>query len=67
MTLVDGSFSGSIAGKEIRPSKTYPEGRRCTEQGCGALLSIYNPATSCANHPEGTVRHKIRIRGVKYR
>lgn len=29
------------------------EGRVCAEEGCGAILSIYNPADHCAIHSRG--------------
>ena len=30
--------------------QAYPSGRRCESDGCGTILSIYNPSTFCAQH-----------------
>jgi hypothetical protein len=31
--------------------ETYSKGRRCTEHGCSAFLSTYNPHERCWHHP----------------
>lgn len=36
------------SGVELKPIKTYPEGRRCVI--CGCLLSIYNHDNKCSCH-----------------
>jgi len=32
------------------PAPTYPAGRTCAHDGCGTMLSVYNPAPYCALH-----------------
>lgn len=38
--LVDGAFH----------VRTYPAGRTCAHDGCGTVLSVYNPTTYCGAH-----------------
>lgn len=33
-----------------RAPRTYSAGRRCEREGCGTILSIYNPGTRCRVH-----------------
>jgi hypothetical protein len=45
-----------------KPSRTFPEGRVCAEDGCETKLSIYNEGAYCCLHePESTPR----LRGKK--
>jgi hypothetical protein len=59
-------FEGSIGGRAFgvtgRPSRTFPRGRVCAEDGCGTRLSIYNEGRFCSRHePQAAPR----MRGKK--
>lgn len=45
-----------------RPSRTFPEGRVCSESGCETKLSIYNDGDFCYVHEPERVP---RMRGKK--
>jgi hypothetical protein len=58
-------FEGSVGGTSFnghgRPSRTFPRGRICAEDGCETLLSIYNEGRFCFHHePQTTPRMRGR-------
>jgi hypothetical protein len=60
------NFEGSIGASSFtgtgRPSRTFPRGRVCDEDGCETRLSIYNEGRYCSRHePQATPR----MRGKK--
>jgi hypothetical protein len=59
-------FEGSIGATAFtgtgRPSRTFPRGRVCAEEGCGTRLSIYNDSCFCSRHAP---RAAPRMRGKK--
>lgn len=58
----DGSIGGSAFSGTGRPSRTFPRGRVCAEDGCETRLSIYNEGRFCCSHqPQVTPR----MRGKK--
>lgn len=58
----DGSIGGSAFAGTGRPSRTFPRGRVCAEDGCETRLSIYNEGRFCSSHqPQVTPR----MRGKK--
>jgi len=59
------NFEGSIGGSGFtgtgRPSRTFPRGRVCAEEGCETRLSIYNEGRFCSQHaPQATPRMRGR-------
>jgi hypothetical protein len=60
-----GGGGASVGGTPFtgaRPSRTFPQGRECREEGCDTKLSIYNEGAYCFLHEQGTVQ---RLRGKK--
>jgi hypothetical protein len=56
------SIGGTWFGGNSRPSRTFPDGRVCAEDGCATKLSIYNDGDFCYLHePEMAPR----LRGKK--
>jgi hypothetical protein len=55
-----------VAGFRItsadRPSRRSRPGRRCTEEGCEVVLSIYNDGDRCSLHAPMVT---VRTRGTK--
>lgn len=56
------SIGGTWFTGHGRPSRTFPQGRTCSEPGCGTRLSIYNDGDHCYQHEPETVP---RLRGKK--
>ena len=58
----EGSIGASAFAGTGRPSRTFPRGRVCSEDGCDTRLSIYNEGRYCSRHqPQVTPR----MRGKK--
>ncbi|MHB1503500.1 MAG: hypothetical protein ACYCTL_08015 [Acidimicrobiales bacterium] len=57
-----GSVSGMLFTGYGRPSRTFPQGRVCSEPGCKTKLSIYNESEYCYLHEPMTAP---RLRGKK--
>ena len=45
-----GNLEPLAPGRRSDRVRIYREGRVCQEQGCGTVLSIYNPSSRCAVH-----------------
>ena len=57
----EGSIGGSAFTGTGRPSRTFPRGRVCDEEGCETRLSIYNEGRFCSRHqPQVTPRMRGR-------
>lgn len=54
--LLSAGASGSFVGSEPVETEHYEQGRICHEPGCKTVLSIYNSADNCAQHPSNVVR-----------
>ncbi|HUY63796.1 MAG TPA: hypothetical protein VMV14_04700 [Acidimicrobiales bacterium] len=58
----DGSIGASAFTGHGRPSRVFPRGRTCDQDGCQTKLSIYNDGHYCYQHePQATPR----MRGKK--
>ena len=47
--MTDGLKASQIKG-DIRPSKSFEQGRVCNDESCETKLSIYNKRDFCFNH-----------------
>jgi hypothetical protein len=55
------AVGGSPISGNVRASKAFKAGRRCAEDGCGTVLSIYNKGRFCYQHePMATPRTRGR-------
>lgn len=44
------TLKGEYADRWAHPHKRYPDGRVCATEGCGTVLSMYNPRAHCWVH-----------------
>lgn len=48
--MTDFQLAGRMVQGIQRPSRRYPEGRVCVQDGCRTVLSVYNPSRLCSQH-----------------
>ena len=48
--MTDYQLAGRMVRGIRRPSRRYPEGRVCVQDGCRTVLSVYNPSRFCSQH-----------------
>ena len=61
-------IKGSKTRYATRKSKTYEEGRVCSEKGCEVTLTKYNERTECFNHykfKQPRVRGRVHPKDLK--
>jgi len=44
------SLTGRPVRGMMRPSRRFAKGRVCVYDGCGTVLSVYNPTRFCSQH-----------------